>query len=162
VRSEHAYDVDLAERELICQLRAQLARQIRHLVERVCSLFVKPIRDLSGPVRGLAKFVKLFLKLVKQERFYLDLVGSNHRKAYWTAELASNLPVIRFVPVMKRFVLPAVSFLAIAFLIFACASPSEVMTEQPSSRSAPVPGERLPDEGSVTPGSGGSSAKIGW
>jgi hypothetical protein len=90
VRSEHALDVDLAERELICELRAQVARQIGHFVERVYSLFVKPVRDLSGPVRGLTKFVKLFLKLVKQERFYLDLAGSDHRKAYWTAELASN------------------------------------------------------------------------
>jgi hypothetical protein len=64
---------------------------------------------------------------------------------------------------IKRVVLLAASFLAVAFLISACASPSEVMTEQPSSQSrAPVPGERLPDEGTVTPGSGGSSAKIGW
>jgi hypothetical protein len=51
---------------------------------------VKPVRDLLGAIRRLAKFLKLFLKLVKQERFYLDLAGSDHRKAYWTAELASN------------------------------------------------------------------------
>ena len=62
---------------------------------------------------------------------------------------------------IKRVVLLAASFLAIAFLLSACASPSEVMTEQPSSRSAaPVPGERLPDEGSVTPGA--SSAGVRW
>jgi len=64
---------------------------------------------------------------------------------------------------IKRFVPPAASFLAIAFLISACASPSEVMTEQPSSQSgAPVPGERLPDEGSVIPPAPGSSAGVRW
>jgi hypothetical protein len=46
--------------------------------------------DLPGAVRGLAKFVNLLLKLVKQERSHLNLVGSGHRKAYRTAELASN------------------------------------------------------------------------
>ena len=160
MRSEHAHDVDLAERELVCEVRAQVARQIGHLVERVYSLLVKPVRDLSGAIRRLAKFVKLFLKLAKQERFHLDLVGSDHRKAYWTAELASNFPVITFVPVIKRLVIPAASFLAIAFLISACASPDEVMTEQQSG--APVPGERLPDEGSVAPPAPGSSANIHW
>jgi hypothetical protein len=90
VRSEHAHDGDPAERELICEVRAQVARQIGHLVERVYSLFIKPVRDLSGAIRRLAEFVKLLLKLVKQERPYLDLVGSDHRKAYWAAELASN------------------------------------------------------------------------
>ncbi len=163
MRSEHAHDVDLAERELICESRAQAARQIGHLIERVYSLFVKPVCDLSGAIRGLAKFVKLLLKLVKQEGFYLDLVGSGHRKAYWRADLASNFPLIRFVPMIKRVALPAASFLAVAFLLSACASPSEVMTEQPSSSSrAAVPGERLPDEGTVTPGTGGSSANIHW
>jgi hypothetical protein len=48
--------------------------------------------DLASAVRGLAKFVKLLLKLVKQERSHLNLVGSGHRKAYRTPELASNSP----------------------------------------------------------------------
>ena len=64
---------------------------------------------------------------------------------------------------IKRVILPAAWFLAIAFLISACASPSEVMTEQPSSQGgAAVPGERLPDEGSVTPPAPGSSAGVRW
>jgi hypothetical protein len=64
---------------------------------------------------------------------------------------------------IKRVILPAASFLATAFLISGCASPSEVMTEQPSSHSgAPVPGERLPDEGSVIPPAPGSSAGVRW
>jgi hypothetical protein len=46
--------------------------------------------DLAGAVRGLANFVKLLLKLVKQERSHLNLIGSGHRKAYQTEELASN------------------------------------------------------------------------
>jgi hypothetical protein len=64
---------------------------------------------------------------------------------------------------IKRLALAAASFLAVAFLISACASPSEVMTEQPSSRSgAPVPGETIPDDGSFAPGTGGSSASVRW
>jgi hypothetical protein len=147
----------------MCELRAQGARQIGHLVERLYSLLVKPARDLSGAIRGLAKFVKLLLKLVKEERFYFDLVDRGHREAYWTAELASNFPLIRFVPMIKRVAFLAASFLTIAFLISGCASPSEVMTEEPSSQSAaPVPGERLPDEGNFAPGTAGSSASVRW
>jgi hypothetical protein len=36
--------------------------------------------------------VKLLVKFVKQERSHFNLVGSGHRKAYQTAELASNFP----------------------------------------------------------------------
>ena len=81
MRSEHAHDVDVAERELICELRAQVTRQIGHLVERLYSLLVKPVRDLSGAIRWLAKFAKLLFKLIKQERLYLDFVGGGHRRA---------------------------------------------------------------------------------
>jgi hypothetical protein len=64
---------------------------------------------------------------------------------------------------IKRASLPITSLLAIVFLLSACASPNEVMTEEASSRSAaPVPGERLPDEGTVTPGTGGPSAGVRW
>jgi hypothetical protein len=147
----------------MCELRAQVARQIGHLVERLYPPLVKPVRDLSGAIRGLAKFVKLLLKLVKEERFYFDLVDSGHREAYWTPELASNFPLIRFVPMIKRVAFSTASFLTIAFLISGCASPTEVMTEEPSSRSAaPVPGERLPDEGNFAPGTAGSSASVRW
>jgi starvation-inducible outer membrane lipoprotein len=64
---------------------------------------------------------------------------------------------------IKRVALPAALLFAIAFLISACASPDELMTEETSSRSAaPVPGERLPDEGTVAPPAPGSSAGVRW
>lgn len=59
---------------------------------------------------------------------------------------------------IKRVALPVASFLAIAFLISSCASSSEEQSSF-SSRVA-VPGEKLPDEGSVTPGAGGASSNI--
>jgi hypothetical protein len=65
--------------------------------------------------------------------------------------------------VIKRLILPAASVLAIVFLISACASPSEVMTEVPGSSSrAAVPGEKLDDEGNFAPGPAGSSAGVRW
>jgi hypothetical protein len=77
--------------------------------------------------------------------------------------LASNVPLITFVRMIKRVAFLAASFLTIPFLICGCASPTEVMTEEPSSRSAaPVPGERLPDEGNFAPGTPGSSASVRW
>jgi hypothetical protein len=107
--------------------------------------------------------VKFLLKLLKQERSYLDFVGSSHRKAYRTAELASNFPVVRLAAVLQRIALQIALFLATAFLISACASSSEVMTEQPSSQSAaPVPGEKIPDEETLAPGPGGSGAGVRW
>ena len=64
---------------------------------------------------------------------------------------------------MKRLAVFAVLFLAGAFLISACASRDEGITGEPSSQSgATVPGERLSDEGSVTPGATGSSATVHW
>jgi len=64
---------------------------------------------------------------------------------------------------IKRVAVPIVSFLAVVFLISACASPSEEMTEQPSWQSAvPVPGERIPGEDSVVPVPAGPSAGVRW
>jgi hypothetical protein len=76
---------------------------------------------------------------------------------------ASNLLVVRFRFVIERLALPAVLLLAVACLISACASPNEVMTEQPgSSNRAAVPGERLPDEPDFTPATTGPSAGARW
>jgi hypothetical protein len=65
--------------------------------------------------------------------------------------------------VIKRFALPAVLFLAIALLISACVSRDEDITEQSGSQSAAtVPGEKIPDEGSFSPGPPGSSGSVHW
>src|SRR6266542_4060681 len=103
------------------------------------------------------------LQLVKQERFDIDFPGLDHGKAYLAARLASNIAVFRFVPVMKRFALCAALFLAIAFLICACASRDETTAEQSRSHStAAVPGETVPGEGSFAPGPPGSSGSVRW
>jgi hypothetical protein len=52
--------------------------------------------------------------------------------------------------------------LAIAFLISACASHDEAVSEGSSSQAASVPGERVSDEGALTPGATGSSASVHW
>ncbi len=65
--------------------------------------------------------------------------------------------------VTKRLALPAVLFLAIAFLISACVSRDEEISEQSGSQSAArVPGEKIPDEGAFTPGPPGSSGSVHW
>ena len=64
---------------------------------------------------------------------------------------------------IQRVAVRVTLFLAVAFLISACASPNEVMTEKPSSQSgASVPGERTGDEDNFAPGTGGSSASVRW
>jgi hypothetical protein len=65
--------------------------------------------------------------------------------------------------VMKRFALPAILFLAIALLISACVSRDEEISEQSGSQSAAtVPGEKIPDQGSFSPGPPGSSGSVHW
>jgi len=60
---------------------------------------------------------------------------------------------------MKRLAFSAVLFSAIAFLISACASHDEGSSSQSTGN---VPGERVSDEGSLTPGAAGSSATVHW
>jgi hypothetical protein len=70
---------------------------------------------------------------------------------------------LRSLAVTKRFALPAVLFLAIAFLMSACVSRDEEISEQSISQSAAtVPGEKIPDEGAFTPGPPGSSGSVHW
>ncbi len=63
---------------------------------------------------------------------------------------------------MKRLAISAALALAIAFLISACASRDEAVSEGSSSQAASVPGERVSDEGALTPGAAGSSASVHW
>jgi hypothetical protein len=86
-----------------------------------------------------------------------------------TAELTGWLSLhqtaqrLRSPAVTKRFALPAVLFLAIAFLISACVSRDEEISEQSGLQSAArVPGEKIPDEGAFTPGPPGSSGSVHW
>jgi hypothetical protein len=70
---------------------------------------------------------------------------------------------LRSPAVTKRFALAAVLFLAIALLISACVSRDEDISEQSGSQSAAtVPGEKIPDEGSFSPGPPGSSGSVHW
>jgi hypothetical protein len=64
---------------------------------------------------------------------------------------------------IKRVAVPISSLLAVAFLISACASPTEEVTEQPSSQGVvPVPGEKIPGEDTLPPPTGGPSAGVRW
>ncbi|PYK24046.1 MAG: hypothetical protein DME52_11390 [Verrucomicrobia bacterium] len=70
---------------------------------------------------------------------------------------------LRSPAVIKRIAIPAVFFLAIAFLISACVSHDEDVSERSSSQSAaPVPGEKIPGEGAYAPGPAGSSGSVRW
>jgi hypothetical protein len=65
--------------------------------------------------------------------------------------------------VIKRFAVRVVLLLTIGFLISACVSTDETVTEQSGSQArATVPGEKIPDEGAFTPGSPGSSGTVHW
>jgi len=70
---------------------------------------------------------------------------------------------LRSPAVIKRIAFPAVLLLAIAFLISACVSRDEEVSERSGSQSAaPVPGEKIPDEGAYAPGPPGSSGSVRW
>jgi type IV pilus biogenesis protein CpaD/CtpE len=71
--------------------------------------------------------------------------------------------MVSFALVMKRLVVFIVLFSAIALLISACASRDEVTTEESSAQTgSTVPGERVSDQGAVTPGAPGASANVHW
>jgi len=70
---------------------------------------------------------------------------------------------LRSPAVIKRIGIPAILFLAITFLISACVSRDENVSERSSSQSAaPVPGEKIPDEGTYAPGPAGTSGSVRW
>jgi len=65
--------------------------------------------------------------------------------------------------VRERFATRTVLVFVIALLLSACASSDEATTgESTSQSSATVPGEKMSDEGRVTPGAAGSSASVHW
>jgi len=63
---------------------------------------------------------------------------------------------------VKRLGISAALALAIAFLVPACASHDEVSSDGSGSQAARVPGEKVSDEGALTPGAAGSSASVHW
>jgi type IV pilus biogenesis protein CpaD/CtpE len=79
------------------------------------------------------------------------------------SDLRDNEIVVNSALVIRRPAIFAVLFSAIAFLISACASRDEVTTEQSSAQTgSTVPGERVSNEGAVTPGATGGSANVHW
>jgi len=110
---------------------------------------------MASAIRGLSQ-------LAKQERFDIDFAGVPHDRIYRTLRLASNVSLVKFVPMIPRFVSYAVSLLAIAFLMSACASRDESVVEERTSQSeATVGGEKVPDRPAFTPGSQGTSSPHG-
>lgn len=61
---------------------------------------------------------------------------------------------------IKQAALTGVLVLLIAFLLSACATSGDEATT--SGSTATVPGEKMSDEGRVTPGAAGSSANVHW
>jgi hypothetical protein len=117
---------------------------------------------MVSAIRGLSQLAKLLLKLAKEERFDIDFVGVPHDRIYRTLRLASNVSLVKFIPMIPRFVSYAVWLLAIAFLMSACASRDESVIEERTSQSeAAVQGENVPDRPAFTPGSQGTSAQHG-
>ena len=69
---------------------------------------------------------------------------------------------LRSPAVAKQITIPVVLFLAIVFLISACVSRDEDVSERSGSQAAPVPGEKTHDEGAYAPGPPGSSGSVRW
>lgn len=69
---------------------------------------------------------------------------------------------LRSVAVIKRFAIPVVLLLAIMSFMSACVSRDEDVSDRSSSQAAPVPGEKIPDEGAYAPGPPGSSGSVRW
>ena len=64
---------------------------------------------------------------------------------------------------ISRFASYAVLLFAMAFLVSACASHGEATIEESSSQSGgTVPGEKIPDQGTFSPGPAGSSGSVHW
>jgi hypothetical protein len=65
---------------------------------------------------------------------------------------------------MRDLAISGLLFAAMVFLLNACASNSGVVTESASTgTAAPVPGEKIPDDGAVVPGGmGNPNANVRW
>jgi hypothetical protein len=88
------------------------------------------------------------------------LPGHNAR----TVWLHQKCPRLGSSLVINRTALSGLVLLVIAFLFSACASTTDEATtgESSSQSSAAVPGEKMSDEGRLTPGAPGSSASVHW
>jgi len=75
-----------------------------------------------------------------------------------------NVRGLASTDVTKRAGLSGILILLVAVLLSACASSGDEATtgESTSQSSAAVPGEKMSDEGRVTPGAPGSSASVHW
>ena len=82
VRTEHTYDVDLAEVELLRQSVSKFPRQISHLVERLHTFLIEPIDNLARAIERLAECANRLLDLGKKERLDVDLRVCSHVKTY--------------------------------------------------------------------------------
>ena len=77
--------------------------------------------------------------------------------------MRDNGIMVSFAIVTKHLAIFAAFFSAIALLLSACASRDEGTTEQSSAQTgSTVPGERVSDQGAVTPGAPGASANVHW
>jgi len=85
---------------------------------------------------------------------FIIFARPQHSARHADTAVASNVSLVRFVPVISRFPAYAVSLLAVAFLISACASRDEsVIQESTAAPSAPMFGRPV-----YTPGAEGMSA----
>ncbi len=123
------------------------------------------------------------MQLFELERLDVDFSGVRHDEDYQSTDATANddnlvslIPTTRnrsdlrdneswlvLTLVMKRLAIFGALFLAIAFLISACVSRDEITTEEPSAQTgSTVPGERVSDQGAVTPGVAGAGANVHW
>jgi hypothetical protein len=106
---------------------------------------------------------QLFAKLANPKKFDIGFSRVRHHEIYRTPRVASNISEVRFVAVRERFATHTLLVFVMALLLSACASSDEATTgESTSQSSATVPGEKMSDEGRVTPGAAGSSASVHW
>ena len=77
--------------------------------------------------------------------------------------LHEKYPYIGSVSVIKQVALTGALVLLIAFLLYACTSPTEDTSTSPASSqsTAAVPGEKMPDDERYAPGPMGSSS-VRW
>ena len=125
------------------------------IARRLCENFVCALDE--SPRCGQVAIAKLLPSIDKDFESRASAVPPRRRSSRRNLpepRLASNVSLVRFVPMIPRFASYAVSLLAIAFLISACASRDEGVIEESTSQSE----ARVPDKPTFTPGAIGSSA----
>src|SRR2546423_12351294 len=134
MRTEHTHNVDLAEVELFRQAISEFLRQIGHLIERLDTLLVEPVRNLSGPIKWLPEFTHLLLQLVELKRSDIDSCVSGHDESYGVGACQQSYKARQFwwrkVEPLLRFrsmkYLSILALLAVVIFAFAgCAATTE-------------------------------------